>query len=308
MDMPALTIDQLLVFVTTADAGSFSGAARTLNRAQSAITYTMQKLEEQIGTTLFDRSAYRPTLTSTGKALLPRARRILADLDQFRSRAKAMVRGLEAEVILGVFDMLPIVTLTPTLAAFRRDFPTVALRIVRGSFGLAEALAEGALDLAVLPDLGLPKVLERNRLSTMQLVAVAAPHHPLAYCDGPITADRLREELQIVLTDAREGVRTPEYGVAALDGWRVTDLATKHALIREGLGWGSMPESFIASDLATGRLVVLPIERWDGSDHLPCLDVVVAHSRDRPPGPAGAGLIAALLRDCKYAHERPQVE
>ena len=297
MDMDALNIDQLLVFATTVDEGSFSAAARVLNRAQSAITYTMQKLEDQIGTPLFDRGAYRPTLTPTGKALLPRARRILADVKLLRSQAKGMVRGLEAEVRIGVSDMVPIARMAPTLAAFRAEFPTVSLRIVRGSFGLEESLAEGALDLAILLDLGLPNVLDRNRLSTMNLVAVAAPHHPLAGREGPITTDLLREDLQIVLTDPREVVGSPDYGVAALDSWRVTDLATKHGLLCEGLGWGSMPEALVSADIAAGRLVVLAIERWDGSDHLPRFDIVAAQSRERAQGPAGSALLAAIIRD-----------
>lgn len=295
--MDSLTIDQLLVFTTTVDEGSFSGAARALHRAQSAITYTMQKLEDQIGMPLFDRSGYRPTLTPMGKALLPRARRILADINQLRSQAKGMVSGLEAEVRFGLSDMVPVAQLTSAFAAFRAAFPTVSLRVVRGAFGLAEALAEGSLDIAVLLDLNLPDVLDRNHLSTMHLVAVAAPGHRLARYEDPITGDMLREELQIVLTDPREGAGGRDLGVASLDGWRVTDLTTKHGLLCAGLGWGSMPEPLVAADIAAGRLVVLPVERWDGSDHLPHLDIVAAQSRERPPGPAGAALLAAIIRD-----------
>src|SRR4051812_34712691 len=143
MIMDALTLDQLLVFAATVDAGSFSGAARGLNRAQSAITYTIQKLEDQIGTPLFDRGAYRPVLTPTGRALLPRARRILSDVGQFRSQASGLVRGLEAEVRLGLSEMVPVASLTTALTSFHRDFPTVSLRIVRGAFGLADALVRG---------------------------------------------------------------------------------------------------------------------------------------------------------------------
>lgn len=295
--MDSLTLDQLLVFVTSVDEGSFSGASRALNRGQTAITYTMQKLEEQIGTPLFDRSAYRPVLTPTGKALLPRARRVLADVNQLRGQAKGLVRGLEAEVRLGLSEMVCIVNLMPTLTAFRAEFPTVSLRIVRGAFGIGESLIGGALDIAVLPDVDLPKTLDRNRLATVDLIAVAAPGHRLAKQEGPIGVDLLREELQIVLTDPRETADGKVHGVAALDSWRVTDLATKHALLCDGLGWGSMPRSHVAEDIATGRLVVLPIERWDGSDHLPSLEIVVAQPRERAPGPAGAALVAALIRD-----------
>ncbi|SFB34549.1 DNA-binding transcriptional regulator, LysR family [Collimonas sp. OK607] len=299
MNINALTFDQLLVFATAVDEGSFSAASRALNRGQSAITYTMQSLEDQIGTPLFDRSAYRPTLTPTGKALLPRARRILADVNQFSSQAKGMARGLEAEVRFGLSDMVPVAQLAPTLAAFRMEFPTVSLRISRGTFGLEQSLAEGDLDIAVLVDLDLPNVLDRNRLSTFHLIAVAAPGHPLAGCEGPITTDMLREELQIVLTKPSEVAGGRDQGVAALDSWRVTDLTTKHGLLCAGLGWGSMPEPFVSADIAAGRLVVLPIERWDGSDHLPHLDIVAAQCHERIPGPAGTALLLALIRDSK---------
>lgn len=297
MNMSALTIDQLLVFATAVDEGSFSGASRALHRVQSAITYTIQTLEEQIGTPLFDRSAYRPTLTPTGKALLPRARRILADMNQLSNHAKGMVRGLEAEVRLGIADMVPIAWLAPALAAFRAEFPTVSLRIVRGAFGLGDSLVSGDLDLAVLVDLDLSDVLDRSHFSTIDLIAVAAPHHPLAACAGPITADMLRDELQIVLTGLREVAGGRDQGVAALDSWRVTDLVTKHGLLCEGLGWGSMPKPLVEADIAAGRLVVLRVERWDGHDQMPRLSIVTAQSRERTPGPAGAALLAGLIRD-----------
>ncbi|RXF63919.1 hypothetical protein BKM77_15120 [Pseudomonas syringae] len=297
MDMNSLTLDQLLVFTVTVDQGSFSGASRVLHRTQSAITYTIQKFEDQIGTPLFDRSAYRPLLTPTGKALLRRARRILAETNLLRGQAKAMALGLEAEVRFGISEMVPIGCLVPTLSAFRTAFPTVSLRIITGAFGLAEGLTKGELDLAIVLDIGLPNALERNRLSTTALVAVAAPDHPLARREGVITADMLREELQIVLTERNEVAGSLDQGVAALDSWRVTDLATKRGLLCAGLGWGSMPEPIVAGDIAEGRLVVLAVEGWDGSDHLPHLDVVVAQCRERPPGPAGGALLAALIRD-----------
>jgi DNA-binding transcriptional LysR family regulator len=295
--MDFLTIDQLLVFTTSVDAGGFSAAARSLNRGQSAITYAIKKLEDQIGTPLFDRSSYRPKLTPTGKALLPRARRILSDINQLRSQAKGMVRGLEPKVRLGVSEMVPIAGFVPLLAAFHREFPTVSLRIERGSFALAESLAAGVLDLAILPDVDLPQVLDRNYITTTRLVAVAAPHHRLAGYQSSISPDILRDELQIVLTDPRETGDSRDMGVAALDSWRVTDLSTKSALLCAGMGWGSMPEALVADEIVAGRLVVLPVERWDGSDRLPSFDIVVASSRERAPGPAAAALQAAIFAD-----------
>lgn len=292
--MDGITIDQFLVFTTTVDQGSFSGAARALNRAQSAITYSIQKLEDQVGTALFDRTAYRPSLTRTGKALLPRARRILSDVAEWRSQARGLSGGLEAQVRFGLAEMIPISLFVPILATFRTNFPSVSVRISTSIFSMLGALRSGALDLAVLPDIALPDSLERYHIGMIELVAVAAPNHPLASHRAVLTTDLLREELQIVLTDPGERHEGGDFGVAALDTWRVADLATKHGMLLEGIGWGSMPHPLVAADLASGRLVRLQTERWDGSDRLPRFPVVVARSRDRPLGPAGSALMAAI--------------
>src|SRR3954466_12013275 len=98
MEMDALSIDQFVIFVAIVDEGGFAAAARRLNRAQSAITYAIQKLEDQSGLQLFDRSGYRPSLTDAGSALLPRARRILQDIADYRHQARGIAEGLEAEL------------------------------------------------------------------------------------------------------------------------------------------------------------------------------------------------------------------
>ena len=86
--MDALTLDQIRVFLSVVDEGSFPKAAKSLNRAQSAVTYAIRKLEAEIGVSLFDRSAYRSVLTPAGRALLTRARRIDEEAGAFREQAR----------------------------------------------------------------------------------------------------------------------------------------------------------------------------------------------------------------------------
>src|SRR6185295_18449677 len=100
MEMKAVTIDQLRVFRQVAETGSFSAAARAMHRAQSAVTYAVQKLEAQTGVQLFDRGGYRPLLSEAGRALLPRAVRILEELAAFGEQARSISGGLEPEVSL----------------------------------------------------------------------------------------------------------------------------------------------------------------------------------------------------------------
>src|SRR4051794_41744999 len=101
--MDSLTFDQIQLFLAVVDQGSFSKAAKKLNRAQSAVTYGIQKLEAQVGLPLFDRTAYRSALTGAGSALLLRARRIAEETNAFRDAA----RGLEAELTIVMDSMFP---------------------------------------------------------------------------------------------------------------------------------------------------------------------------------------------------------
>ena len=116
--MDALTLDQIQIFLAVVDEGSFSKAAKKLNRAQSAVTYGIQKLEAQIGLPLFDRTAYRPTLTEAGRTLLLRARRIAEETNAFRDTARSLASGLEAELTIVLDSMFPMPPVVEALRAF----------------------------------------------------------------------------------------------------------------------------------------------------------------------------------------------
>jgi DNA-binding transcriptional LysR family regulator len=125
------TIDQLKVFLSVVEAGSFAAAGRRLGRATSAISYTVANLETQLGVTLFDREQTRkPTLTDAGAAVLAKARSVLIGVDDLRTTVKGLLEGLEAEVVLVVDVMLPTARLVDAVQAFEATFPTVKLRFM----------------------------------------------------------------------------------------------------------------------------------------------------------------------------------
>ena len=294
--MDALALDQFLVFTTVADEGGFAGAARRLGRAQSAITYAMRRLEEAVGAPLFDRSAYRPVLNDAGRALLPRARRILQDIDAFRAQARGISQGLEARLSLVISALVSMSMLAPALSEFHARFPSLPLRLqVEPMSAAAVAIVDGRADLGVVPSLGtdMEGLVWAHALSTT-LVAVAAPGHPLASAEAPIAPEVLKDHLQLVLTDPDAGDEAPDHGVVAVNTWRIADLAAKHALLLTGLGWGSMPRPMVADDLRAGRLTELSVERWDGGEGMPVLRFAVAHDAGKPPGPAGRWLFDRL--------------
>jgi DNA-binding transcriptional LysR family regulator len=295
--MKAVTIDQLRVFRQVAEAGSFSAAARAMHRAQSAVTYAVQNLEAQVGTELFDRSGYRPVLSEAGRALLPRAQRILEELAAFGSQARGIAGGLEPEVGLVVEAMFSTPILVRVLGEFQRQFPSVQLRVNVESLGAtAQAVVDGTADLGIalefattVPD------LDTVPMGEVELVPVAAPSHPLAKIKGKIQPEAIRDHVQLVLTDRSKLTAGRDYSVFAVKTWRLADLGARHAMLVAGLGWGSMPRHMVADDLAAGRLVRLDIRRPDGLTRLPRPGVVLARRKDKVLGPAGEWLAARLL-------------
>src|SRR4028118_451316 len=95
MNVEGISLDQLRVVLTVIEARSFSAAARRLRRAQSAVSYAVAGLEEQLGALLFDRSGYRPVLTAAGVSMVDDFRAILARSDDLVARARAVACGLE---------------------------------------------------------------------------------------------------------------------------------------------------------------------------------------------------------------------
>src|SRR6478752_1699227 len=123
--LDGVSLDQLRTFIAAVDEGSFSAAARRLNRVQSAVS----GLEEQIGVTLFDRSGRFPKLTAEGVLLLADARAVVSGVDTLKARAKLMASGLEAELSVVVDVFFPTAVVTAVAKAFAGQFPLTPLRL-----------------------------------------------------------------------------------------------------------------------------------------------------------------------------------
>lgn len=296
------SLDQLRVFVAVIDAGGFANAARQLHRTQSVISYTIANLEEQLNVVLLDRGKRKPTLTEAGKALLADARAVLAKVDGMRARAKALAGGLEAEVSLAVDVMFPTSVLVDILEAFQRELPTVSLRLRIEAMGaVAQMVLERRCHIGIGGwMIGATDAIERRVTGHVRMMPVAAPSHPLAQMTGPIATSVVREHTQLVLTDRSELTAGQDFGVLALRDWRLGDLGAKHALLRAGLGWGSMPEAMVREDLASGRLVRLNL----GDGNIMNYPLHMLHRADAEPGPAGLWLMARFSEQLPMLLER----
>ena len=289
-----MTLDQVEVFLAVVATGSFSEAARALGRAQSAVTYAVQKLEEGAQIELFDRSAYRPVLSDAGRALLPRARRIADDARAFRAQAAALAQGVEGEVSLTVDAMFPMCGLLSAVSAFRERWPAVSLRVMVENLGAsAERVLNGGTAMGVMSELVSERPeLERRWIGEVLITPVASPTHPLAAIAGVIPGDVLQDHVQLVLTDRSSLSAGREFGVLSAQTWRLSDLGAKHAMLLAGLGWGGMPLEMVSQDLIEGRLVKIAPE---GLVEPTALPLFLAWRRDQPLGPATRWLADQLI-------------
>jgi len=283
------TLDQLRVFLTVVEIGSFAGAARKLHRATSVVSYSIANLEMQLGVSLFDRKTTRkPQLTDAGRMVLAEARTIYSGIDGLRAKVRGLLQGLEAEVHLVLDVMLPGARIVDALKRFREQFPTVSLHLHMEALG---AVTQRVLDRSATLGVSGPLTasidgIERIGVGTVALIPVAAPGHPLA-TDGPHAPGAGREHVQLVLTDRSKLTSGQEFAVVGTRTWRLADLGSKHMLLREGIGWGNMPEPMVRDDLDAQRLVSLDLPDCGRVDYR--FDVI--YRTDTPPGPAGRWLI-----------------
>lgn len=287
------TFDQLRIFLAIVDTGSFAAAGRRLNRAVSVISYGIANLEAQLGLLLFEREGTRkPRLTVAGRALLAEARNISHGIDELRAKVKGLLDGLEAEVNLAVDVMLPADRLGKVLRAFAREYPTVQLRLHAEALGAITAMV---LDRAAVIGLSGPlsagvEGIEGMAAGLVPMVPVAAPDHPLGRMTT-IAPGAGRDHIQLVLTDRSRFTEGRDFAVGSPKTWRLADLGAKHALLREGIGWGNMPLPMIEGDLVAGTLVRLAMPDHPGGSYR----FSGIWRRDTPPGPAASWLLDQLV-------------
>ena len=279
---------QLRYLVALAEEQSFTRAAEREHIAQPALSQQIQKLEQEVGLALVERTTRRVSITDAGALLVARARRVLAELESARQELDA-VRGIQTgHVTLGAMSTMGPVDITQVLARFHDLHPQVELTVREdNSDALAQMLRVDALDLAFLSvterveshGLGLQQILME------ELVVVLPQTHRLA-SQETIRMSDLRDEQFITY---REGARLRELldSAAAQARFEPTIVLESNEsrrirrLVARGLGVAILPQSHAVgtSDaVAIARLVSPPLAR----------DITIAWRADRRHPPAVA--------------------
>lgn len=290
MKAPRVTLDQWRTLQAVVDHGGFAQAAEALHRSQSSISYTVARMQEQLGVPLLRIDGRKAVLTEAGALLLRRSRQLVKQASQLEELAHHMEQGWEAEVRLVVDAAYPTALVVSALSAFMPQSRgcRVLLREEVLS-GVEEALVEGEADLAI-SGLILPNQLGTD-LANVEFIAVAHPDHPLHRLQRELTFQDLETQLQIVTRDSGRRQQRDVGWLGAEQRWTVGSLATAATFVASGLGFAWLPRHLIEPRLREGSLKPLPLGTGDRRE----IRFFLYPNKERQMGPA-TRILSELLR------------
>lgn len=259
------SFEQLKIFVTVCECGSFSAAARQLKRAQSGVSQAIANLEISINQELFNRDKNTPVLTEKGKALLPIAQSILHQQKYFDQKVESLEREHEYELVIAIDESLMNDDVLQILAALAEKFPVTDFEIITTSTFDVEALVKkGKAQVGIVYADGELKVdMDFFTLGHVRFLTVVSPEHELASL-SVVNDAALKGHRQLVHRSSKRKELWFSYGISS-KLWYANTHQTLMELACKGVGWTIVPEHSVMSLLDQNKLVALPIaHEFDG--------------------------------------------
>lgn len=255
-----LTLEALEVIDTIARKGSFAAAAETLFRVPSALTYTVKKLEDDLGVALFDRSGHRATLTPAGSELLKEGRHLIEAAKQLECRVKRVATGVETDLTIAVSDLFSMKTILEIIDAFYAEKLGTRIKVIREVYGGSwDALVTGRADISIgAPGDGPPSGgCSSHLLGHLHFVFAVSPEHPLAQKAEPLHHHDIMPFRSIAAADSSRNLPARTSGIlSGQDVLTVPDMSTKALAQLMGLGVGYLPLPLALHYEQKGLLVI----------------------------------------------------
>ncbi|MEP3164781.1 MAG: LysR substrate-binding domain-containing protein [Marinobacter sp.] len=277
----AITIDALKVLDAIDRKGSFAGAANELFRVPSAISYTVQKLEEDLNVAIFDRTGHRAALTPAGRYLLEEGRTLLEAAENLAHTTRQVAQGWETRLRIGFNSLLPAECLFPAVKEFYELGVPVEVQLVEEVFaGSWDALQSRRVDLVVGADqISKPAgSFTTTPLGEMRFVYAIAPDHPLATATQPLTEEDIAPFPAAVAADTSRSLPPGHAGIFRRQRTiTVANIDQKIAVQQAGLAVGWLPEARVREQLANGTLIALDVHE----PRQPIILHLARHSEDQ---------------------------
>lgn len=261
--MLKLSLEAIQIVDAIERTGSMSGAAEELHKVPSTISYSVAKLEDQLGIQLFERNGPRVSLTEAGLELMREGRWLLRAVGDLECRLKRIATGFESELRIVHDSLLPTRLFANDLLAFAKlDCGTRLHFTTETMTGAWEALREGRADLVVAAGDGpAGGGFVVKQISVIEFVFCVAPDHPLAILKQPLRREDLMHHSAIVVADSARNLPSRTVGLQS-GQTRITvpDMRAKLDLQIAGIGFGFLPVKMAEFEIERGTLIQMSVE------------------------------------------------
>lgn len=262
--MLRLTLDALQILDAIDRRGSFAAAGKELHKVPSTISYTVAKLEDDLGVQVFDRLGPKVALTVAGHELLREGRYLLKAAQDLEHRVRRVASGWETEFAIGIDSLFSVASLEEDMRAFYAVADRTRLRIAQDTLtGTWESLLDRRVDLLIGAAGEGPSGggYVAEPIGRVSFVFAVTPDHPLAKAAKPLGKAELQQHRAVVVADSARKLLPRTVGLLfGQDAITVPDMRSKYQLQRSGMGFGFLPEPYAREAIAAGELVVKAVE------------------------------------------------
>lgn len=257
-----LSLESILVLEAIARNGSFALAAKELHKVPSALTYTINKLEQQLGIAIFDRQGHKAKLTAIGKYLLEESKQLILVAEEIEQKIAMQKTGWESKIIIAYDQLIPFERLIPLFERFYDECPGVSLKITAEVLGGCwEALIDKRADIAigVTGDPPIREGFSTRPMGQIDFSLVACPNHKITQ-EKNIDADIIKQYRIIAVADSAHKAPPRTTGILpSQDILTVSSFYEKILLMKAGLGIGYLPTQMAKRHIEKNELVEITL-------------------------------------------------
>ena len=264
MNTPPVSLEALLVLDAIEYRGSYAAAAEHLNKVPSALSYVVQKLEDQLNVTIFVRQGRRAVLTPAGKHLLIEGRKVLLAINALSEQTQTIANGWEPKIRIACDSIMDIKQVFTGIQCFLIDNENIQIDVKEEVMnGTWEALIEDRVDLVIGAPAPVPsqKGIHAIKMKELDSVLVVSKSHHLSKVKSPIQTSELSKYRSVVVHDSAKN-EIP-WSINIIEGsqhFYVSTIAHKLEAIMSGIGIGYLPTHIVQKYITSGELTEIVLK------------------------------------------------
>ncbi|HHR5880415.1 TPA: LysR family transcriptional regulator [Providencia alcalifaciens] len=247
--------ENLMIFLTVLDKGSFSAAARALHKVPSAVSMAIANLEAELGFLLFERHTREPKPTEQALSLAPYARNIVDSLRQLNVFSRELTQGVESTLTIGVAEGVNPNVLVEALHTLSQRYPLMHVELITApQDDILPLLHSDRLQLAIaFGGLYVNAQEQFECIGYESLTAIISADYSSSKSNNVLYIEDLVQTRQIIVASPHHPI-SDFRSIVSSHYWRTDSFTMALELVKKGMGWGNLPASLIKTDLEAGLL------------------------------------------------------